>query len=197
MQSILFTKPLKRLPEKLFYKTKTTINNSIHDKNSQPRTYPAFQYTAIDTKTNRYAGKMIAAPMEYANPAQRFYPYKKKYRSFYIHYIKSEEQYQGFGQAFIELAKTESKNYNCEGRVHLIASRIYDRNNPPHIFYKKCGFICKSARINQYLDSCIKLHKQISFYMSDNLDMFLPVESSAHKSISKLSALLNYIKNLI
>lgn len=197
MRSLLFTKPLKQLPEKLFYKTQTTINDAVHDKNSQCLTYPAFQYTAINTKTNEYAGKMIAAPLEYANPAKRFYPYNKPYRSFYISYLKSEEPYKGFGRAFIELAKTESKNYNCEGRIHLIASRLYDRNNPPHIFYKKCGFISNSNIMNKYLDSCIQLQKQISFYMSDNLDMFLPIKPTAKKSVSKLSALFNYIRNLI
>lgn len=196
MQSLLSIKPLKTIPDKLFYKVETTITDSMHDKNSETRTYPAFQYTGINTKTGEAGGKMIAAPMLYENPVQYFYPYDKPYRSFYIHYLRSEEKYQGFGTAFINLAKAESRKYNCNRRIHLIASRIYDRENPPHIFYKKQGFICQSKSINKYLDSCIRLNKKISLYMSQNLDMFLPIKETVKKAPSLLTAIFNYLKNI-
>lgn len=198
MQSILLTKPIKNIPDKLFYKSKTLIQNSIHDEYSRRLIYPAFQYNAVNTKTGEFSGTMIAAPMKYSNPAKRFYPYKHPYKSFFINYLSTENHHQGFGKAFIELAKNESKKYNCKGRVHLIASRIYDRTNPPHIFYKKCGFISQSEDINKYLDTCINSNTQMDYFLADNLEMFLPIKEQDHKkSIQILTKLTSFLKKLL
>lgn len=194
--STLHSKPLQKVPSKLFYKTEMILKDCIHTKDSSTQEVKAFRYTMADTKTGQYAGEMIAAPMEYANTAKRFYPIKSPYRSFYIDYLKTTESGLGYGTEFIKLAKNESKKYNCNGRVHLIASRLYDRNRPPHIFYKKCGFMSQSVVMNTYLDRCIRWMMPMDLAMADNLDMFLPIDKVVKNSISKFITLITYLKQL-
>ncbi len=174
--SILFTKPLRKLPKQIIYKAYKPIID-IEDDSVFPRLIPGFSYKMADTKTGQVLGEMIAAPVVKYNRKNEFYPEELPYVSFFIHLIKTFSQGEGFGTKLIELAKRESVNYGCEGRVHLISSRIFDRNNPPHIFYKKNGFISNSQEMNDYLDNCIKSGTKLDVYSdkADNLNMYLPV----------------------
>lgn len=193
--SLLFIKPLKTMPDRLIYKTKTTIQDCIHSKDSKVGKYPAYIYNMVDVKNGgKFVGKMIAAPILYQNPSMRFYQIPAPYKSFYIELLKTFERGNGYGKEFINFAKIESKKYGCEGRIHLIASRLYDRLRPPHVFYKKCGFISKSALMNAYLDNCIKLNRPIGFAMSDNLDMFMPLVEHTGNLLIKAFNLWKFIK---
>lgn len=125
---------------------KTILNNSKH-----------FSYRMFD-KTGNEVGKMIAYP-QYVNTSFReFSPNADKYRSFYIAKLISYIRNKGIGTSFINIAKKESLRNFCSGNVHVISSDLYDKKNPPHIFYRKQGFNFNkySGHTQKYIDECIK-----------------------------------------
>jgi len=136
---------------------------------------PANLYKMADAKTGVYAGEMVAYPAKIAS-FSAFYPPLSCRKSFKIEELYIEDRGQGYGTKFINLAKAESRNSGCGGRVHLVASRIYSPNNPPHLFYRKLGFTSKNKGIIKYFDKCIKSGIQIDIDRADNVLMYLPLK---------------------
>ena len=190
----MLTRPIKELPKILIYKCpKTTNKINWQYKNVEP-----FEYRMVDTATGQYVGKMIGGPVLHKNSKRHiFYPINSPYKSFYISYLNIEERFMGYGKEFISFARNLSKQSGCNGRVHLVASRVYDRYWPPHIFYKKCGFVSNDSFMNNYLNDCIKSNAQIESAIADNLNMYLPVGDMPEKIQTKFQAFLNFLKRFI
>lgn len=168
----------------------------IYSKKFVSKKYgPMIQYNMADTITGEFAGKMYARPVmeDFFSP---YYPTLGCYKSFKIEYIQTEETNQGYGRAFIKLAKAESRKHGCEGRVHLDASRIYTPTRPPHIFYRKCDFTSVYTDRIKYIDECIKEHKEMHWSMADNLPMYLSLESETPQKVKIYSKLLNFVKKV-
>lgn len=189
--SILFSKPLNSMPERIILKSIT--KKTLPDDDFQ---IPYFRYQMLETKTGKYLGEMMGTPETICKNTD-FYPDKTPYKSYYIEFLQTNTERSGHGKAFIELAQSESKKYGCGGKIHLIATRLYAPKNPPHLFYKKCGFISNNKKINRYFDACLKLKKKIKTKSSGNLYMYMPVEKIPARTMSKLTALFVYLKNLI
>lgn len=191
----MFIKPLQKLPQVLIYKCPKPpiIVGYTYQHSGQPDLY-----RMVDIKTGKYVGEMIGAPILHEKHIKpKFYPLATPYRSFYIADLQIEERFMGYGRKFIEFAKALSKKSNCKGRVHLVASRIYDRYCPPHIFYKKCGFMSNNKFMNDYLDNCIALNCEIESEFADNLNMFLPVGDKIEKVQTKFDKIINFLKRFI
>lgn len=185
--SILLTKP-QPLPPQLFCKYYGTTEGCNEIR---------YKYNMIDTKTGNYLGTMEGGPVVYNDKDKMFYPQRKPYKSFYISYLNSTEEGFGHGRQFIELAKKESKKYNCGGRVHLIASRVYSPQSPPHLFYRKCGFTSNFEKINKYMDKCILLSRKMDWTKANNLPMYLPVSKETKSKIPKLTGIIKFIKKFL
>ena len=95
-------------------------------------------FIMLDTKEKEVVGYMTTRVTKNINHHE-VYPYVKDCDSLYIEelFIYQNQRQKGNGSRFIKLAQTESKNQNCKGRIHLIASPMFDLINPPHIFYRK------------------------------------------------------------
>lgn len=188
--------PIKTLPRILIYKSSkaASVLGWSNYKPAKP-----YLYRMVDTKSGKFVGEMIGAPVLHNNKKakQIFYPKNSPYKSFYIGYLSIEERFMGYGKEFIRFAKNLSKQSGCKGRVHLIASRVYDRYWPPHVFYKKCGFLSNDSFMNHYLDDCIKSNTQIESSIADNLNMYLPVGDVPEKIQTKFQAFLNFLKRFI
>ena len=126
----------------------------------------------------------------------QYYPTLSCYDSLKIEYLRTEESGLGYGRAFINLAKIQSRKEGCNGRVHLDASRVYTPRRPPHIFYRKCGFTSIYQDRIKYIDECIRKHKQLHWSMADNLPMYLPLKKENTRKVSFYSKILSYINKL-
>ena len=81
-------------------------------------------------------------------------PLKKAY---YIDYINAITKRKGIGKTLINVAKADAQNLGYGKNIYLISSSMFDKQNSPHLFYRKMGFETKSKIINRYMDLCIKL----------------------------------------
>lgn len=191
---MLLTRPVKQIPRILIYKCPKTTNK----RNWQYKDIIPSEYRMVDTLTGKFVGEMVGGPVLHNNSKQHvFYPINSPYKSFYISYLNIEEQFMGYGRQFINFAKNLSRRSGCNGRVHLVASRVYDRNHPPHVFYKKCGFFSNNGFMNNYIDNCISSDCSMEIAFADNLNMYLPVGDVPEKIQTKFQAFLNFLKRFI
>lgn len=181
------------IPNKLFYRKEMYNTGQTFATDCSPVGY---KYHLFDTKTGQQLGEMEARPVLYNLRNKSYYPQVEPYKSFEIDYLKSDVRDSGNGTKFITLAQNESKSLGCNGRVHLIASRAYDHDRPPHVFYKKMGFVSNSSKMNRYLDKCIKYGKNISQSKSDALKMYLPENSVNVPKISNVGKIFRLLKKL-
>lgn len=186
--------PQKNIPNKLFYRQEMYNTGQTFATDCSPVGY---KYHLLDTKTGKQLGEMEARPVLYNIGNRAFYPQVAPYKSFEIDYLKSNVRDKGNGSKFITLAKNESKALDCKGRVHLIASRVYDYDRPPHVFYKKMGFVSNSSKMNKYLDKCIKFGMNVSQSKSSPLCMYLPYTPIEAPKVSTLGKLFKLLKGLI
>lgn len=184
----------KNIPDKLFYRHEMYNTGETFATDCSPVGY---KYHLLDTKTGKQLGEMEARPVLYNIGNRSFYPQIAPYKSFEIDYLKSNVRDKGNGTKFITLAKNESKALGCKGRVHLIASRVYDYDRPPHVFYKKMGFVSNSSKMNKYLDKCIKFGMNVSQSKSSPLCMYLPYTPIEAPKVSTLGKLFKLLKGLI
>lgn len=189
--SLLFQKPLKELPRRIVYKIpeQIRVQNNLNCQTTYVNVYNMF-----DTQTKEIVGSMTAAPVVYRNPDVELYPIPIPYRSFYISKINIDEKRRGHGSAFIKIARAESKRENCQGRVHLLASRIFSPNNPPHLFYRKKKFVSESPYLNSVMDFYISIKEPLPIEYADNIAMYLPLEVSKNRLNFKISKIFNFIK---
>lgn len=191
----MITRPIGKIPNILIYKCPKPplIIGFTYRHCGKPSLY-----RMADTKTGKYVGEMVASAVVHDKSIhQNFYPIKMPYKSFYIADLQMKERFLGYGSKFIEFAKNMSKQLGCNGRVHLVASRIYDRYYPPHIFYKKHGFISNNKFMDDYLDNCISTKCQIEPGIADNLNMYLPIGDKVYKPESKFHCFINFLKRFL
>ncbi len=131
-----------------------------------------YHYGMADVKTGRYVGEMYGRVMT-ETMFSGYYPITSAYDSFKIEKLYIKNKRCGYGTKFLKFAELESKALGCEGRVHLLASRLYSPNNPPHLFYRKNNFSSQNTEKMKYFDECIRANKQIDVETADNLEMFL------------------------
>lgn len=146
-----------------------------------------------DTQAKEVVATMKAGPVLYQNKDWEIYPIKPPYKSYYISFIESVDSGLGYGTDFIKLAEAESKKSDCNGRVHLIASRTYSPRRPPHLFYRKLGFESISKSLNDTMDFYISIGKQLPWEYADNVEMYLPVKGGK-KNNPIFSSILNFFK---
>ena len=161
---------IQKLPRELIYKCPEPpkiIGWTYRGNKNQPALYRMF-----DTKTGKYVGEMIGCPVLHDNSKVRqiFYQKNEPYKSFYIAELKMEERFLGYGTQFINFAKNLSKQSGCEGRVHLVASRVYD---------------------------CIASSTQIESGIADNLNMYLPVGDKVEQIQTRFTKFINFLKRFL
>lgn len=193
----MLNRPIQKLPKELIYKCPKppVVLGWLYNKG---KTKPDL-YKMIDTKTGKYVGEMLGCPVLHDNKKNRqiFYPINVPYKSFYISELQIEERFMGYGRKFINFARHLSNQSECNGRVHLVASRVFDRYYPPHVFYKKCGFVSNDSLMDDYLNECIKSRSQIESSIADNLNMYFPVGDKVEKIHSRFGKIVNFLKRFL
>lgn len=180
-KSILFTKPIKKMPKGLIYNHK---NKDI--------------YKLISLKNKKVVGEMRAYPIK----NNKTY-YKNEQKNDTIFHISSleilpKEQRKGWGEIFINFAKKESFNKNCKGKISLIA---YNYETSPQAFYRKHGFVTLDDKTNKILDEYVENH-WIPFHW-DAMKMYLPLDKINKPSVpillkpeNKFISIIKFILNL-
>ena len=191
IQSILQTKPLQKMPSRLIYKTPDVY--PVYASVNGAKTY-AHVYNMVNLETRELVAIMKAGAVTYSKKKPKIYPMKTPYKSYYVAYLESVDSGLGYGTEMINLAKIESRKQGCEGRVHLTASRVYTPQRPPHLFYRKQGFVAVCPYINEIMDFCLSIGRQLPVEYADNIEMYLPVAIKNTKSKSKLKLFLNFLK---
>lgn len=161
----------EKLPKYLIY-SKRNIN--MYDM-TQRKTVSVDIHRMADTENGILAGEMITRPVKNLK-WDEVYPDEKKCNALKIEYLKVEEQRNGYGSEFLKFAENESKTQGCDGRIFLVASRIYDPRHPCHIFYRKQGYTSTDNYINYILDKCIKNGSKLEPEYADNLIMYKPLK---------------------
>ncbi len=189
LPSPIFQKPLKKLPSELIIPLQVEKKSWFTGKK-----YTEYIYKMVDTFSKQEIACMSARPMRYISPFQSYYPIRKPYKSFYIEYLESKFSGFGYGTALINIAKQESKRLGCDGRVNLIASRVFDPKRPPHIFYRKCGFTSNDSLMNFIMDETIFKGDKVEEFLYDNLKLYLPEKKNSKST--KLPKILKYISDM-
>lgn len=188
--SILNRKPLQQVPKELIYTLKAVATDFTTGKSRIVNVH-----NMADTATGHYVGQMVTQARKKVD-CTYIYPNKITCDALEIIRLIMEERRMGYGSKFIEFAKHESRKKGCEGRVFALASRLYDRNHPSHIFYRKKGFTSVNPKINKILDECIEQGKDLDIEYADNLFMYLPVKEKPSKVSRVFQKIKNFIKNL-
>lgn len=189
LPSPIFQKPLTKLPSELILPLQVEKKTWL-----TKRKYTEYIYRMIDTSSMEQVAYMIAKPVKYFSPFRPYYPMRKPYKSFYIEHLESKFSGFGYGTTLINIARQESKRLGCDGRVNLIASRVFDPKRPPHIFYRKYGFTSNNSLMNFFMDETIHKGEKIEDFLYDNLKMYLPIEQNSKST--KLSKILKYISDM-
>lgn len=178
--SILLTKPLKEIPERIIY--------------SKPLRGTT-QYNMASTKTGKFVGSMFGS-MEREFSGSTYYPTFDYYDSFYIHLLDIKEKRQGHGTAFINFAQNISKQNGGAGRVHLKASSCFDTKNPAQIFYRRLGFDSQYTDQIKLIDKAIKRNKKPNLNKLCDIPMFLPQNPKpVHYEPNVIDKFLNLFKS--
>ena len=139
-------------------------------------------------RQGNFVGEMTAYPETIHDLNRQFSPNADSYRSFYIKRLNVFDRNKGAGRAFINIARKESLRNFCFGNLHVISSARFDKNNPPHIFYRKMGFKFNqySKVTEKYIDECIKNHVQI-----ENEKCFMDIPMYIEKDVDLSGKLLS------
>ena len=190
-KSILFTKPIKDFPERLIYRSSEV--SRVPDGINGSKTF-VYTYKMYDTKAKAVVGLMKAGPVNYKNKRCKVYLMNTPYNSYYISYLETADSGFNYGTDLINLAKRESMQSYCEGRVHLVASRTFSPRRPPHLFYRKLGFQTNSSFLNDVMDFYISIGEQLPWEYSGNVMMYTPVAIKNPKKRSIFSLMVNFFK---
>ena len=190
-KSILFSKPIKDFPERLIYRSSEA--SRVPDGINGSKTF-VYTYKMYDTKAKAVVGLMKAGPVNYKNKRCEIYPMDTPYNSYYISYLETVDSGYNYGTDLINLAKNESMQSYCEGRVHLVASRTFSPRRPPHLFYRKLGFQTNSSFLNDVMDFYVSIGEQLPWEYSGNVMMYTPVAIKNPKKRSIFSFMVNFLK---
>lgn len=190
-KSLMFLRPLKKLPSKLIYKNPKPIKVSSDLNGCE---VDVFSYNMLDMNKKKVVATMHAGPVLFKNQGNKLYPIEGVYKSLYISLLESIDEGCGYGSEFIKIAKLISRRSGCGGRVHLVASRVFSPDNPPHLFYRKLGFNSVSPYLDQIMDFYLWVKRPLPEEYADNLDMFLPMPKPKSQLQLKLSSMVNFFK---
>ncbi len=188
--SLLNRKPVKEIPQVLIYTTRAIATDLTTGKSRIVNVHKM-----ADTKTGHYVGEMVTQARKKVD-CTYIYPNKITCDALEIVRLIMEERRMGYGSKFIEFAKHESQQKGCNGRVFALASRLYDRQHPSHIFYRKQGFTSVDKKLNKIMDECIANGQNLDIEHADNLLMYLPVKEKPRKSSGFFKKLKNLLINL-
>lgn len=95
-----------------------------------------------------------------------------------------KERRQGFGKIFLDFAKNMSKKYGYNGRMSVNAATIsLDPFNPPHIFYRKYGFVPENKKLLKHIDKHIRKGKQLDYRTTPNTFMYYDEDNKIKKNL--------------
>lgn len=178
----------RKIPDILIYKT-IQFDNEYNQ--------PYEHYTAFK-KNGKIIG-IIDGKMETIYPliGEPFFPGFKKFKSFYIYYLRSKEH--NFGNKLLDFVQQISKKNGGEGRFHLIASDCYNIDKPPHIFYRKYGMNSLAIGIIRNIDKYIKGKIPLEELNLIDIPMyFIPKDIKKQKNNTKiLPKIINKLLSII
>lgn len=165
---ILYRKISQKFPDELIYSFRADAFDLSINRTSAVNIHRMF-----DTKTGQYVGEMITQPFKNIS-SSLIYPGETKIRALEIVRLLVFKRRKGYGSKFINFAKHESNEYNCNNHLFLLASSLYDPQYPSHIFYRKQGFTSINKKMNKILDKCIAKNEKLN--NAENLIMYMPVK---------------------
>ena len=165
---ILYRKISQKFPDELIYSFRADAFDLSINRTSAVNIHRMF-----DTKTGQYVGEMITQPFKNIS-SSLIYPGETKTKALEIVRLLVFQRRKGYGTKFINFAKNESNEYNCNNHLFLLASSLYDPQYPSHIFYRKQGFTSINKKMNKILDKCIAKNEKLN--NAENLIMYMPVK---------------------
>ncbi len=118
-------------------------------------------YRIFETENNgRSIAEMITQVDDIPFTLAGFYPEGNTEPSLKIVKLIAHKREQGIGSKLIKIAIRISEQMGMKGRVHVLSSDIYDKERPPHIFYRKNKFNSKSKNLLKIIDNMIINGKQ-------------------------------------
>lgn len=132
-----------KLPNVLFYKRPQKNKIASHQT----------EFIAFSTTGDKNWGELVTDKTSF------------KFRDDYsgdilaINFIKSDKKRRGLGSAMIDFAKNYSKQCGCNGYLILRADSGVDKDEIPHLFYRKKGFSTLDKKTDKKLDYYIRHNK--------------------------------------
>lgn len=105
--------------------------------------------------------------------------------SLYIAFLRSRVSGLGMGTKMLKFAKVLSKQWDCDGRIHLMADNSMDTMRVPHPFYYKCGLRAKDPNVNKRLKRFIKQGAQCTYLDFGPITMYNFPVSKPQKKLTR------------
>ena len=116
--------------------------------------------------------------------------------SLYIAFLLSRISGLGMGSKMLNFAKVLSKQWDCGGRIHLLADNSMDIMRVPHPFYYKNGLRAEDARVNKRLARFIKQGAQCTYLDFDATYMYYPPLKKSQEKLSFWEKVRDFFWNL-
>lgn len=181
---------LTKIPDHLIFKETIKYSSGIEED----------CFTAISTKNPKERAVM------YCYPEQVYRRDMGWVNSLYISYLDAmNNPRKGLGTMLLNIAREYSIQLGFNGRLHVDASSVKNKEELPHVFYKKFGMNTGRPKIDEKLDWFIQTGKDATYLDFKIMSMFYPpiqynVKDKTPflkrimKSISQFFSLTNRIK---
>lgn len=161
------------------YNPKPMPDYLIHRSVTRYYDYPIDNYIMFSTKKSESDAKTIMRCIpEFIKKDGKVVP------SLYIAYLWSRKSGLGMGTKMLNFAKNLSKQWDCDGRIHLLADNSMDIMRVPHPFYYRNGLRAEDSKVNNRLARFIKQGARCTYLDFESTYMYYPPMKKSQKKIS-------------
>ncbi len=141
--------------------------------------YPVDNFTMFSTKNSEARAKTVMRCIpEHIKRDGKVVP------SLYIAFLSSRISRLGMGTKMLNFAKALSKQWGCDGRIHLLADNSMDIMRVPHPFYYRNGLRAKEAKVNKRLARFIKQGARCTYLDFEATYMYYPPLKKSQEKLS-------------
>lgn len=150
--------------------------------------YPVDNFTMFSTKKSEAGAKTVMRCIpEHIEREGKVVP------SLYIAFLLSRISGLGMGSKMLNFAKVLSKQWDCGGRIHLLADNSMDIMRVPHPFYYKNGLRAEDSKVNRRLARFIKQGARCTYLDFNSVHMYYPPLTKTQEK----SGFWNKVKNCL
>lgn len=140
--------------------------------------FPVDTFTMFSTKNSEARAKTVMRCIpEHIKRDGKVVP------SLYIAFLFSRISGLGMGTKMLNFAKNLSKQWDCDGRIHLYADNSMNIMRVPHPFYYKNGLRAKETKVNKRLARFIKQGARCTYLDFEATYMYYPPLKKSQEKI--------------